>query len=42
VAGIHSPTLRYHDGHFWLIVTNVSGDGNLLFAATDPAGPWPT
>ncbi|MFJ8717264.1 glycoside hydrolase family 43 protein [Streptomyces violaceus] len=39
-GGIYAPTLRYHDGRFWLIVTNVSGDGNLLFTATDPAGPW--
>ncbi len=40
-AGIYAPTLRHHDGRFWLIVTNVSdGGGNLLFTATDPAGPW--
>ncbi|GAA2237062.1 glycoside hydrolase family 43 protein [Streptomyces nogalater] len=39
-GGLYAPTLRYHDGRFWLIVTNVSGDGNLLFTATDPAGPW--
>ncbi|WP_330350809.1 glycoside hydrolase family 43 protein [Streptomyces sp. NBC_00582] len=39
-GGLYAPTLRHHDGRFWLIVTNVSGDGNLLFTATDPAGPW--
>ena len=39
-GGIYAPTLRYHDGRFWLIVTNVSGGGNMLFTATDPAGPW--
>lgn len=40
-AGIYAPTLRHHDGRFWLIVTNVSsGGGNLLVSATDPAGPW--
>ncbi|MGW0706956.1 glycoside hydrolase family 43 protein [Streptomyces sp. NPDC002643] len=39
-GGIYAPTLRHHDGRFWLIVTNVSGDGNLLFTATDAAGPW--
>lgn len=39
-GGIYAPTLRHHDGRFWLIVTNVSADGNLLFTATDPAGPW--
>ena len=39
-AGIYAPTLRHHDGRFWLITTNVSADGNLLVTATDPAGPW--
>ncbi|MDK1471898.1 glycoside hydrolase family 43 protein [Streptomyces sp. 549] len=39
-GGIYAPTLRHHDGRFWLIVTNVSSDGNVLFTATDPAGPW--
>ena len=39
-GGIYAPTLRHHDGRFWLIVTNVSSDGNMLFTATDPAGPW--
>ncbi|HEU5354529.1 MAG TPA: glycoside hydrolase family 43 protein [Actinocrinis sp.] len=39
-GGIYAPTLRYHDGRFHLIVTNVSGGGNLLVTADDPAGPW--
>ncbi|MFI5823521.1 glycoside hydrolase family 43 protein [Streptomyces rishiriensis] len=40
-GGIYAPTLRHHDGRFWLIVTNVTdGGGNMLFTATDPAGPW--
>ncbi|WP_416973104.1 glycoside hydrolase family 43 protein [Streptomyces sp. 4F14] len=39
-GGIYAPTLRHHDGRFWLIVTNVSADGNLIVTATDPAGPW--
>jgi xylan 1,4-beta-xylosidase len=40
-AGIYAPTLRHHDGRFWLIVTSVShGGGNMVFTATDPAGPW--
>ncbi|MFJ8693556.1 glycoside hydrolase family 43 protein [Streptomyces roseolilacinus] len=39
-GGIYAPTLRHHDGRFWLIVTNVSDGGNLLFTTTDPAGPW--
>lgn len=40
-AGIYAPTLRHHDGKFWLIVTSVShGGGTMVFTATDPAGPW--
>ncbi len=39
-GGIYAPTLRHHDGRFWLIVTNVNDGGNMLFTATDPAGPW--
>jgi beta-xylosidase len=40
-GGLYAPTLRHHDGRFWLIVTNVApGGGNLVFTATDPAGPW--
>lgn len=40
-GGIYAPTLRYRDGWFWLIVTNVApGGGNLVVSTTDPAGPW--
>ncbi|MEU8023517.1 glycoside hydrolase family 43 protein [Micromonospora haikouensis] len=40
-AGIYAPTLRHHDGRFWLIVTNCAdGGGNLICTATDPAGDW--
>lgn len=39
-GGLYAPTLRHHGGKFWLIVTNVSGGGNLLFRTEDPAGPW--
>jgi xylan 1,4-beta-xylosidase len=40
-GGVYAPTLRYHDGRFWLVTTNVSdGPGHLLVTATDPAGPW--
>ena len=39
-GGIYAPTLRHHDGRFWLIVTNVNDGGNLLVTTTDPAGPW--
>lgn len=39
-GGIFAPTLRYHDGLFYLVTTNVSGGGNFLVTAEDPAGPW--
>ena len=44
--GIFAPTLRYHDGCFWLITTNFAiADGrsipdNFVVTSTDPAGPW--
>ncbi|MGO7984047.1 family 43 glycosylhydrolase, partial [Rhizobium johnstonii] len=41
-GGIFAPTLRHHDGRFWLITTNVSASrsGHLIITAEDPAGPW--
>jgi xylan 1,4-beta-xylosidase len=40
-GGIYAPTLRHHDGRFWLITTNVApGGGTMVFTAVDAAGPW--
>ena len=39
-GGIFAPTLRHHDGTFYLVTTNVWGGGNFYVTATDPAGPW--
>ena len=39
-GGIYAPTIRYHDGVFYMITTNVSGGGNFAVHAKDPAGPW--
>jgi xylan 1,4-beta-xylosidase len=39
-GGIFAPTLRYYDGTFYLVTTNVWGTGNFYVTATDPAGPW--
>lgn len=40
-GGIYAPTLRHHDGRFWLVTTNVApGGGTLVCTATDAAGPW--
>jgi len=38
--GIFAPTIRYNDGIFYMITTNVGKGGNFLVTATDPAGPW--
>ena len=40
--GIWAPTLRHRDGTFYLITTDSrdTDAGQLLFRATDPAGPW--
>jgi xylan 1,4-beta-xylosidase len=38
--GIFAPTIRFHDGVFYMITTNVSGGGNFYVTAKDPAGPW--
>ncbi|MEN3307596.1 MAG: xylan 1,4-beta-xylosidase [Micromonosporaceae bacterium] len=39
-GGIFAPTLRHHDGRFWLVTTNLWDGGHLLVTAHDPAGPW--
>jgi len=39
-GGIYAPTIRYHDGTFYMIVTNCSHGGNFIVTAKDPAGPW--
>lgn len=39
-GGLYAPSLRYHDGVFYVICTNVSGGGNFFCTATDPSGPW--
>jgi hypothetical protein len=41
-AGIYAPTIRHHDGDFWVVTTN-RGDvmkGHLIVRASDPAGDW--
>ncbi|MEU5258774.1 family 43 glycosylhydrolase [Amycolatopsis sp. NPDC021455] len=40
-GGIFAPTLRHHDGRFFLVTTNVHEPrGHLIVTAEDPAGPW--
>lgn len=38
-GGIYAPTLRHHDGRFWLITADAAGAITLVTAA-NPAGPW--
>lgn len=38
--GLFAPTMRYHDGTFYIICTNVTFGGNFIITATDPKGPW--
>jgi beta-xylosidase len=38
-GGAYAPTLRHHDGLFWLIVADDAGS-TVLVTAADPAGPW--
>ena len=47
-GGIHAPTIRYHNGKFYIITTNVyqpkkdepSQMINFIITATNPEGPW--
>ena len=39
-GGIFAPTIRYHEGVFYMITTNVTDKGNFLVHTTDPAGEW--
>ncbi|UZN02760.1 glycoside hydrolase family 43 protein [Cellulomonas sp. S1-8] len=44
-GGLYAPTIRHHDGLFWVICTLVgqphgNPGGNFVMTATDPAGPW--
>lgn len=39
-GGIFAPTIRYYDGIYYMITTNVSGGGNFIVTAINPEGPW--
>jgi xylan 1,4-beta-xylosidase len=38
--GIFAPTIRHHNGTFYMITTHVGGNGNFYVTATNAAGPW--
>ncbi len=39
-GGIFAPTIRYHEGLFYMITTNVNYGGNFIVTAEKPEGPW--
>ncbi len=39
-AGTYAPTIRHHNGTFYVVNTLVGGIGNYCVTATDPKGPW--
>jgi alpha-N-arabinofuranosidase len=39
-GGVFAPTIRYHDGTFYVINTLVGKGGNFIVTAKNPAGPW--
>ncbi len=42
-GGLYAPTIRHHDGVFYVVCTLVHESpesGNFVVTATDPAGPW--
>lgn len=39
-GGLFAPTIRYHDGHFFVMCTNTTDKGNFIIHADDINGPW--
>lgn len=39
-GGIYAPTIRHHDGVFYMITTDTTGIRNFIVTTTDPAGEW--
>ena len=39
-SGIYAPTIRYHNGLFYMITTNEKSGGNFYVTAKEPKGPW--
>ena len=38
--GLFAPTIRFHDGMFYVICTEVDRGGNFIVTSEDPSGPW--
>lgn len=39
-GGIYAPTIRYNNGRFYMVTTNVSDKGNFYVHADNPEGEW--
>ena len=39
-TGIYAPTIRYNEGTFYMITTNIGNGGNFLVTSENPEGPW--
>ena len=39
-GGIWAPTIRFHDGVFYMTATNMGGHGNFYVYTSDPSGEW--
>lgn len=39
-GGIYAPTIRYHDGVFYMITTNTGHGGNMIVHTDNPEGEW--
>lgn len=39
-CGIYAPTIRHHDGTFYMITTNVAGGGNFIVHTKNIRGEW--
>ncbi|WP_138750872.1 glycoside hydrolase family 43 protein [Paenibacillus sinopodophylli] len=39
-TGIYAPTIRYGNGRFYVISTNVEHSGNFMVWSENPEGPW--
>lgn len=38
--GLYAPTIRYNNGTFYVVCTNVSGNGNFIVSTRDIHGQW--
>lgn len=39
-GGIYAPTIRFHEGRFYMVTTNISGGGHFYVYTDDPTGEW--